>query len=212
MTVLHVSLFIDFWWFYVYFLQVDELISNTLLNVDMEEKVYTSVINWVKHEPSERKKYVARVRFFDTHSFIFPSTSIWCLLTAFDAFALSKGFYTHQWISVESFGVKGNKENTNSVTWINRIWKRYSLFWRAQKNCIYQKIGRIYTIYHLHKTIVVDIAKHKRNLLQIQMIPQMRYVHFPSISCISFPTPHRILSLHMYLICICKDSKWKVDR
>ena len=59
---------------------------------------------------------------------------------------------------------------------------------------------------------MVDIAKHKRNLLQIQMIPQMRYVHFPSISCISFPTPHRILSLHMYLICICKDSKWKVDR
>ena len=42
-------------------LQVDELISNTLLNVDMEEKVYTSVINWVKHEPSERKKFVARV-------------------------------------------------------------------------------------------------------------------------------------------------------
>lgn len=41
--------------------QVDELISNTLLNVDMEEKVYTSVINWVKHEPSERKKFVARV-------------------------------------------------------------------------------------------------------------------------------------------------------
>ena len=42
-------------------LQVDELISNTLLNVDMEEKVYTSVINWVKHDPSERKKFVARV-------------------------------------------------------------------------------------------------------------------------------------------------------
>ena len=40
---------------------MDELISNTLLNVDMEEKVYTSVINWVKHEPSERKKFVARV-------------------------------------------------------------------------------------------------------------------------------------------------------
>ena len=45
----------------MHFFQVDELISNTLLNVDMEEKVYTSVINWVKHEPSERKKFVARV-------------------------------------------------------------------------------------------------------------------------------------------------------
>ena len=65
-TARHVALFIDFWWFYTCFLQVDELISNTLLNVDMEEKVYTSVINWVKHEPSERKKYVARVRFSDT--------------------------------------------------------------------------------------------------------------------------------------------------
>lgn len=43
------------------FTEVDELISNTLLNVDMEEKVYSSVINWVKHEPSERKKFVARV-------------------------------------------------------------------------------------------------------------------------------------------------------
>jgi len=43
------------------FQEVDELISNTLLNVDMEEKVYTSVINWVKHEPSERKKFVARL-------------------------------------------------------------------------------------------------------------------------------------------------------
>lgn len=43
------------------FSEVDELISNTLLNVDMEEKVYTSVINWVKHEPSERKKFVARL-------------------------------------------------------------------------------------------------------------------------------------------------------
>ena len=109
------------------FLQVDELISNTLLNVDMEEKVYTSVINWVKHEPSERKKYVARVRFSNTQqSFIFPTIQFdtyRLLLMQYDAFALSDRFNTHQWTSVETFGVKGNKENTNPVTWINRIWK-----------------------------------------------------------------------------------------
>ena len=42
--------------------QVDELISSTLLNVDCEEKVFTSVINWVKHDAKERKKHVSRVR------------------------------------------------------------------------------------------------------------------------------------------------------
>ena len=41
--------------------QVDELISSTLLNVDCEEKVFSSVINWVKHDPKERKKHVSRV-------------------------------------------------------------------------------------------------------------------------------------------------------
>ena len=115
MTTSHVALSIAFWWFYAYFLQVDELISNTLLNVDMEEKVYTSVINWVKHEPSERKKYVARVRFSYTQSFIFPFDTIRYLSTSFDAFALSKRFYTHQWISVKSFGVKGNKRKDKST-------------------------------------------------------------------------------------------------
>ena len=42
-------------------LQVDELISSTLLNVDMEEKVFSSVIRWVKHDVAERKKHVSRV-------------------------------------------------------------------------------------------------------------------------------------------------------
>jgi hypothetical protein len=42
-------------------LQVDELISSTLLNVDIEEKVFSSVIRWVKHDVGERKKHVSRV-------------------------------------------------------------------------------------------------------------------------------------------------------
>ena len=47
---------------FVISIQVDELISSTLLNVDCEEKVFSSVINWVKHEPNDRKKQVSRVR------------------------------------------------------------------------------------------------------------------------------------------------------
>lgn len=43
------------------FQEVDELISSTLLNVDCEEKVFTSVISWVKHDPKERKKHVSRL-------------------------------------------------------------------------------------------------------------------------------------------------------
>ena len=37
------------------------MISSTLLNVDMEEKVFSSVIRWVKHDVAERKKHVSRV-------------------------------------------------------------------------------------------------------------------------------------------------------
>jgi len=39
------------------FQQVDELISNSQLNVDKEEKVFKACTDWVKHDPCERKQF-----------------------------------------------------------------------------------------------------------------------------------------------------------
>lgn len=39
--------------------QVQDLISNTQLNISSEEKVFTAVLNWVKNDLSERKKHIA---------------------------------------------------------------------------------------------------------------------------------------------------------
>lgn len=41
--------------------QVDELISNSQLNVDKEEKVFQACVAWVKHNPLERKQYVYKL-------------------------------------------------------------------------------------------------------------------------------------------------------
>lgn len=40
--------------------QVQDLISNTQLNISSEEKVFTAVLNWIKHE-SDRKKHIAEL-------------------------------------------------------------------------------------------------------------------------------------------------------
>lgn len=43
------------------FEEVNELISNSQLNISSEEDVFTSVLNWVKHDLAERSKYISRV-------------------------------------------------------------------------------------------------------------------------------------------------------
>ena len=42
-------------------LQVQELISNSQLNISSEEKVFTVVMNWVKHDLANRQQHVAQV-------------------------------------------------------------------------------------------------------------------------------------------------------
>jgi kelch-like protein 17 (actinfilin) len=42
-------------------LQVQELISNSQLNISSEEKVFTAVMNWVKHDLANRQQHVAQV-------------------------------------------------------------------------------------------------------------------------------------------------------
>lgn len=37
------------------------MISNTQLNISSEEKVFTAVLNWIKHDLSERKKHIAEL-------------------------------------------------------------------------------------------------------------------------------------------------------
>jgi kelch-like protein 17 (actinfilin) len=44
-----------------YFFQVQDLISNTQLNISSEEKVFTAVLNWIKHDLVERKKHIAEL-------------------------------------------------------------------------------------------------------------------------------------------------------
>ncbi|KAF5283994.1 hypothetical protein FQR65_LT13628 [Abscondita terminalis] len=43
------------------FQEIEELISNGQLNICSEEDVFTAVLNWVKHDLSERKQYVAQL-------------------------------------------------------------------------------------------------------------------------------------------------------
>ena len=71
----------------------------------MEEKVYTSVINWVKHEPSERKKFVARVSKVETRKHYFHSPwenegplshACWEMLTLFFSKASDDNNYRKQ--------------------------------------------------------------------------------------------------------------------
>lgn len=41
--------------------QVQDLISNTALNISSEEKVFTAVLNWIKHDLVERKQHIAEL-------------------------------------------------------------------------------------------------------------------------------------------------------
>lgn len=41
--------------------QVNDLISNNQLNICSEEKVFTAVLNWLKHDLTERKQYIFEV-------------------------------------------------------------------------------------------------------------------------------------------------------
>ncbi|KAH1018362.1 hypothetical protein HUJ05_006149 [Dendroctonus ponderosae] len=43
------------------FEQVQELISNSQLNISSEEDVFTGVLNWVKHNLLEREKYISQL-------------------------------------------------------------------------------------------------------------------------------------------------------
>ncbi|XP_056633615.1 kelch-like protein 17 isoform X1 [Diorhabda sublineata] len=43
------------------FEEVNELISNSQLNISSEENVFTAVLNWVKHDLAERSKYISRL-------------------------------------------------------------------------------------------------------------------------------------------------------
>jgi kelch-like protein 17 (actinfilin) len=42
-------------------LQVEELISSSQLNIASEEKVFTAVMNWMKHDLAGREQHVAQV-------------------------------------------------------------------------------------------------------------------------------------------------------
>ncbi|XP_030759639.1 kelch-like protein 17 isoform X1 [Sitophilus oryzae] len=43
------------------FEEVKELISNSQLNISSEEDVFTSVLNWIKHDLIEREKYISEL-------------------------------------------------------------------------------------------------------------------------------------------------------
>lgn len=49
------------------YLKVEELISSDNLNVSLEEKVFVSVVAWIKHDIEKRGEYVTRVG--KVHSF-----------------------------------------------------------------------------------------------------------------------------------------------
>lgn len=40
---------------------MQDLISNSQLNISSEEKVFTAVLNWIKHDLTERKKHIAEL-------------------------------------------------------------------------------------------------------------------------------------------------------
>lgn len=44
--------------------QVNDLISNNQLNICSEEKVFVAVLNWLKHDLTERKQHIAEVSSF----------------------------------------------------------------------------------------------------------------------------------------------------
>lgn len=41
--------------------KVEELVSNSQLNISSEEDVFTAVLNWVKHDLTNRSQYIAKV-------------------------------------------------------------------------------------------------------------------------------------------------------
>lgn len=41
--------------------QVNDLISNNQLNICSEEKVFSAVLNWVRHDLIERKHHISEV-------------------------------------------------------------------------------------------------------------------------------------------------------
>jgi kelch-like protein 17 (actinfilin) len=43
------------------FPKVQDLISNSQLNISCEEKVFTAVLNWIKHDLNERRKHISLV-------------------------------------------------------------------------------------------------------------------------------------------------------
>ncbi|CAH1118683.1 unnamed protein product [Phaedon cochleariae] len=43
------------------FQQVNDLISNSQLNISSEEDVFTAVLNWVKHDLAERSQYISKL-------------------------------------------------------------------------------------------------------------------------------------------------------
>lgn len=43
------------------FVKVEELISNSQLNISSEEDVFTAVLNWVKHDLQNRSQYISKV-------------------------------------------------------------------------------------------------------------------------------------------------------
>lgn len=41
--------------------QVEDLVSNDKLNVVSEEHVFVAVMDWIKHNPTERSQFIAQV-------------------------------------------------------------------------------------------------------------------------------------------------------
>lgn len=48
-------------WNFLCILQVNDLISNNQLNICSEEKVFLAVLNWLKHDLTERQKHIYEV-------------------------------------------------------------------------------------------------------------------------------------------------------
>lgn len=40
---------------------MEELISNGQLNISTEEDVFTAVLNWIKHDLTQRKQYISKL-------------------------------------------------------------------------------------------------------------------------------------------------------
>ena len=107
----------------------------------MEEKVYTSVINWVKHEPSERKKFVARVSKVETRKHYFHSPwenegplshACWEMLTLF--------FPKHQMITItESRAINPFYPGVQQSNHYCQLFFCFTVI--LPKNIIYTKFG-----------------------------------------------------------------------